>query len=105
MALRLVVGEPDDHADVSAWMPVLERISAAAARDQAAAVVSAAAVLGDTLRAAAQAPVGEGRPISALLQEGVANLQKAMESPSQGTPPQNLQIALDPELISDFIVE
>ena len=35
----------------------------------------------------------------------MANLQNALEAPAQETPSQDRSLALDPELISDFIVE
>ena len=105
MALQLVVGEPEDSANASAWMPVLEKISAAAAREHADSVVSAAAVLGDALRALAQSPSDDPFTVSSVMQEGVANLQKALEAPAQEIPSQDMSLALDPELMSDFIVE
>ena len=50
MALQLVVGEPQSSVNASAWLPVLDRISAAATREQADAVVGAAVVLGNSSR-------------------------------------------------------
>ncbi len=105
MALQLVVGEPDSGASPSAWMPVLERISAAATREHAASVVRAAAVLGEALRALAQSPSSDPSAVSSVLQDGVASLQNALEAPAQELPSQDRSLALDPELISDFIVE
>ena len=43
--------------------------------------------------------------VSSVLQDGVASLQNALEAPAQEQPPQDRSLALDPELISDFIVE
>ena len=105
MALQLVVGEPDSGASPSAWMPVLERISAAATREHAASVVRAAAVLGEALRALAQSPSSDPSAVSSVLQDGVASLQNALEAPAPELPSQDRSLALDPELISDFIVE
>jgi two-component system chemotaxis sensor kinase CheA len=105
MALRLVVGGQENSADASAWMPVLEKISAAAAREHSESVVSAAAVLADALRALAQSPSDDPLRVPAILQEGVANLQQALASPANVIAPQEIQLAQDPELISDFIVE
>jgi len=48
MALQLVVGEPENGASPSAWLPVLEKIAAAAAREHAAPVAGAAAGAGAT---------------------------------------------------------
>ena len=38
MALQLVVGEPENSANASAWLPVLEKIAAAATREHAESV-------------------------------------------------------------------
>ena len=103
MALQLVVGEPENSANASAWLPVLETIAAAATREHA--VLSAVAVLGDSLRALAKVPSDDPFAVSSVLQEGVANLQKALEVPAQTLPKQETPLALDPELMSDFIVE
>src|ERR1035437_3055198 len=105
MALQVVVEEPESSNDASAWMPVLEKISAAAASEHAESVVSAAAVLGAALRALAQSPSNDPFTVSSVLQEGVANLQKALEAPTQEVPSQDMSLAQDPELMSDFIVE
>ena len=103
MALQLVVGEPENGTKASAWMPTLEKISATAAREHAESVVGAVAVLGETLRALA--PSDDPSTVYSVLQEGVANLQKALEAPAQQIPSQEMSLAQDPELMSDFIVE
>src|ERR1022692_4376769 len=103
MALQLVVGEPENSAQPSAWMPVLERISAIAAREHVESVVSAVAVLGETLRALSAS--GDPSAVSSALQEGVAKLQQALESPVPKIDSQEMSLAQDPELMSDFIVE
>jgi two-component system chemotaxis sensor kinase CheA len=105
MALQLVVGEPEISTNASAWMPALEKISAAAVREHAESVVSAAAVLGEALRALAQSPSDDPFTVSSVLQDGVANLQKALEAPAQEIRSRDRPLALDPELMSDFIVE
>src|ERR1035437_9327018 len=105
MALQVVVEEPESSNDASAWMPVLEKISAAAASEHAESVVSAAAVLGAALRALAQSPSNDPFTVYSALQEGVANLQKALEAPAQEIQRQEMSLAQDPELMSDFIVE
>ena len=105
MALQLVVGEPENGASPSAWLPVLEKIAAAAAREHAAPVAGAAAVFGEALRALAQTPSDEPFRLSSVLQEGVANLQKALAEPAQESPSPDWSPAQDPELMSDFIVE
>src|ERR1022692_4937211 len=103
MALQLVVGEPENSAQPSAWMPVLEKISATAAREHVESVVSAVAVLGETLRALSAS--GDPSAVSSALQEGVAKLQQALESPVPKIDSQEMSLAQDPELMSDFIVE
>ena len=103
MALQLVVGEPENSAQPSAWMPVLEKISATAAREHVESVVSAVAVLGETLRALSAG--GDSSAVASVLQEGVANLQQALESPIEEIHTEEMSLAQDPELISDFIVE
>ena len=60
---------------------------------------------GEALRALAQVPSDDPFAVSSVLQEGVANLQKALEAPAQEIPSQDRSLALDPELMSDFIVE
>ena len=103
MALQLVVGDSQDTASASAWMQVLEKIAAVAARERAESVISAAAALGETLRAVS--PAGDPCVVYSILQEGVANLQKALEAPAQQAPSQEMSIAQDPELMADFIIE
>ena len=105
MALQLVVGEPENSTNPSVWIPVVERISAAANREQAESVVGAAHVLGDALRALAQRASSDPREVSIVLQEGVAKLQKALESPTKESAAEHESLSLDPELMSDFIVE
>ncbi len=105
MALQLVVGEPDSGANPSGWMPALEKISAAATREHADSVVRAVAAFGEALHALAQSPSSDPSAVSSVLQDGVASLQNALEAPAQERPPQDRSLALDPELISDFIVE
>jgi two-component system, chemotaxis family, sensor kinase CheA len=105
MALQLVVGEPEDSADASAWMPVLEKIAAIAAREHAESVVSATTALGEALRALAQSPSDEPCAVASVLQAGVAELQKALAEPAPELSSQDRQLAQDPELMSDFIVE
>ena len=105
MALQLIVGESDSSADASAWIPVLEKISAAAARENAESVAGAATLVGQALRALAVAPAGDPGAVAAVLQEGILNLQKAMEGPVRDVPPQEKLLSQDPELMSDFIVE
>ena len=39
MALQLVVGEPENSTNPSIWIPVVERISAAAVREHAESVI------------------------------------------------------------------
>ena len=105
MALQLVVGEPEHSANASAWLPVLETIAAAATREHAESVLNAVAVLADSLRALAKVPSDDPFTVSSVLQEGVASLQKALEVPAQVPSNRETSLALDPELMSDFIVE
>ena len=105
MALQLVVGEPASSANPSAWMPALEKISAAASREHADTVGRAVAVFAEALRALAQSPSSDPSAVSSVLQDGVASLQNALEAPPQEQSQQDRSLALDPELISDFIVE
>ncbi len=105
LALQLVVGEPESCGNAAVWMPALEKISATAERERAESVVGAAAVFREALGALARADAAEPSTVSSVLQEGVANLQKALEAPAREGPPQETSLALDPELMSDFIVE
>ncbi len=105
MALQLVVGEPESGASPSVWMPALEKISATATRQHADSVVRAVAVFGEALRALAQSPSSDPSAVSCVLQDGVAKLQNALEEPAEEIASREGSLALDPELISDFIVE
>jgi two-component system chemotaxis sensor kinase CheA len=105
MALQLVVGESENSANPASWLPAIEKISNAAARAHVAQVVSAADVLGQALRALAQSSSDDPFTVSSVLQEGVANLQRALEAPTPEIPSSDRSLALDPELLSDFIVE
>jgi len=100
VALQLVVAETGSSAGESFWMPVLERLSEAAQKEHAAALVDAIAALGRALRAMEKRPVSDPAEMSSLLQEGIARLQTAIDEPSQ-----NAGLSQDPELVSDFIVE
>jgi two-component system chemotaxis sensor kinase CheA len=86
-------------------MPAVEKISAAAAREHAKSVVTAAAVLGETLRGLAHSAADGSTAVYSALQDGVAGLQKALEAPAEEAPSQAMSLAQDPELVSDFIVE
>src|ERR1017187_4687135 len=103
MALQLVVGELENGTQASAWMLALERISATAAREHVDSVVRAVVILGETLRALSGS--GRSSAVSSVLQEGVATLQQALESPVSQIPTKEMSLAQDPELMSDFIVE
>jgi two-component system chemotaxis sensor kinase CheA len=104
MALQLVVGEPENSVNAPAWVPVLEKIAAEAARAHVQPVAAAAAGFADTLRTlACSAP--DGSVVSAALQEGVARLQNALEDSVGQRAPQSKSLAWDPELMSDFVVE
>ena len=105
MALRLVVGEPENSASASAWVPVLEKIAAEAAHEHAEPVASAAAACAEALRTLVACSTADGFAVSAALQEGVARLQIAVEESAQQRAPQSKPLAWDPELMSDFVVE
>ncbi len=96
LALRLVVAEPDGRAALEDWGPSLERIRTSAERQHASGVSHLVAEL---LRGLAASSV-----TMALLQDGVAALQQALEVPAPATPPGGSP-AQDPELMSDFVVE
>src|SRR3954463_8898515 len=83
MALQLVVGEPETGLNASAWVPVLEKISAAAVTERAESVAGAAAFFGVALRALAECSTADPLTVSTVLQEGVASLQSALVSPTQ----------------------
>ncbi len=105
MALQLVVGEPENSLNASAWVPVLEKISAAAIGEHAESVVGAAASFGLALRALAECATADSLTVSNVLQEGVASLQNALVAPARESVPPAKTIAWDPELMSDFVVE
>ena len=110
MALQLVVGEADSGSDASLWIPVLERLSAVARREQASGVADAIGALDRALRAIQQSPASDPGAVCALMQEGVASLQAALDRPAQAAtaqaaPTYDGGLAQDPELMTDFIVE
>ena len=99
LALRVVVGQPDEASAAAAWLGELKAIQDCAARACVQPVAEAA-------KAMAAALVEQGSS-AALLQEGLANLQHALESGGAAGPaPQPApSLAQDPELVQDFIVE
>jgi two-component system chemotaxis sensor kinase CheA len=105
MALQLVVGDPENSTNPSIWIPVVEAISAAAAREHAESVIGAADLLGHALRCLAKSSSNSPSEVSTVLQEGIAKLQQALEALARDVPSQDRSLSLDPELISDFIVE
>ena len=99
LALRVVVGQPDEASDAAAWLGELKDIQECAARLSAVPVAEAASAM-----AAALAAQGSS---AALLQEGLANLQRALEyggAPAPAAQPAP-SLAQDPELLQDFIME
>ena len=99
LALRLIVEEPDRGAAAGQWVPVLETIRGCAQRDQAAGVES---VVAGMLRAFASSTTTAA---AAVLRDGIAELQKALEAPVPTTLSSERSLAHDPELMSDFVVE
>ena len=101
LALRLVVEDADSGRDASQWLPVLERLAAVAARDHADLVAQQVNELNRSLRTLDEKPERTSCAVSALMQEGIANLQTALE---QEQSPRTT-LAQDPELLADFILE
>ena len=106
MALQLVVGEPENSTNPSVWIPVLERISAAATREHAESVVGAAAAA----RGGSAGPgTGHfGRPRAAFppcCRKAWQGSRRPWRRPHRRLLRQDRSLALDPELMSDFIVE
>ncbi|MDE3166652.1 MAG: Hpt domain-containing protein, partial [Acidobacteriota bacterium] len=101
LALRLVMADCEGPAAALACLSALESIRDAAARHKAAPVAAAAEELIRALPLAA-AP-------AAVLSEGVAALQRAIELAAAGSPQPAASapasLAQDPELMNDFIVE
>ena len=83
LALRLVIGEPENGASAADWMPALERIRQHAQRERADDVVRAADAFIDALRVAGGPGVSGADGPSGELQEGIARLQQAVEIDSQ----------------------
>jgi two-component system, chemotaxis family, sensor kinase CheA len=99
LALRVVVGQPDEASDAAAWLGELKDIQECAARLSAVPVAEAASAMAATLAAQGSS--------AALLQEGLANLQRALEyggAPAPAAQPAP-SLAQDPELLQDFIME
>ncbi|HTP36205.1 MAG TPA: chemotaxis protein CheA [Candidatus Acidoferrales bacterium] len=97
LALRLVVGDASSAGDESIWLPALQKIQRYAASLSAQPVVDAAQAVINAVAA------GESGPI--VLQEGIANLQKALEQQQPPAVPAAAPLAQDQELLSDFLVE
>ena len=87
MALQLVVGEPETSLNASVWVPVLEKISAAAVSEHAESVAGAATSFGLALRALAECSTADPLTVSNVLQEGVASLQNALVAPARESAP------------------
>uniref|UniRef100_Q01VJ7 Chemotaxis protein CheA n=1 Tax=Solibacter usitatus (strain Ellin6076) TaxID=234267 RepID=Q01VJ7_SOLUE len=96
LALRLVVGEPEDTGGAARWLPAFEQIRERAQREQAIDVSIAAGSFLDNMRRSALS--------ESALQDGIAALQKALDAPAVAAAADILP-AQDPELMSDFIVE
>jgi two-component system chemotaxis sensor kinase CheA len=96
LALRLVMGDSEVSEAVPACLSALESIRESAVRGQAPAVAAAASAI---LAALPSAPAP-----AAVLSEGIAALQRAIENASSPAP-REITVAQDPELLTDFIVE
>jgi two-component system chemotaxis sensor kinase CheA len=95
LAVRLVLTETDGGPGVESWAQALEAIHDGAVREGAAEAAEAACAAISTLR-------DSGDPVTAL-QEGLANLERALEAPPRA--PAETSPAQDPELLSDFVLE
>jgi len=105
LALRLVIGESETGTRASDWMPALERIRENAQRDRADDVVRAAATLMDAICKVEGTGAAGADRITAELQDGIARLQQAAESDAQRNATDDPRLALDPELMGDFVLE
>jgi two-component system chemotaxis sensor kinase CheA len=101
MALRLVVGDPESGAGISAWVSALDQIRDSATRERADGVAATAEAILKALRTDAPGTESAGSS-AAKLQEGVARLQQALDAHLRG---QETHLAQDPELMGDFILE
>jgi two-component system chemotaxis sensor kinase CheA len=98
LALRLVMGDSDVNDSVPLCLSALESIRDCAVRGQAPAVAAAASAL---LAALPSSPAP-----AAVMSEGIAALQRAVEQAGSPAPaPREHAVAQDPELLTDFIVE
>jgi two-component system chemotaxis sensor kinase CheA len=97
LALRLMVGQPGEDGDPSTWLPALEKLQDCAARLNSQPVADAAAAL--------RGAIADRGPDTVVLQEGIANLQRALEAQDSGSREPAPSLAQDPELLLDFIVE
>jgi two-component system chemotaxis sensor kinase CheA len=108
LALRLVVGQPDagnGEAESERWIAELRTIQSAAEREQAGQVAHAAAALVEVLETKSSAGGGDGKELSAELQEGFARLQESLHhEPARESKAERMP-AEDPELLSDFVLE
>lgn len=105
LALRLVVEDP--AAAASVWVSELEKIRDDAAHDSAGAVAATAEGMIGALRGA-DSRFSDAEQLAAELQHGILRLQQAMEAHTQQPAcqeSQELGLAQDPELLSDFILE
>jgi two-component system, chemotaxis family, sensor kinase CheA len=95
LALRLVLAGADTAPDADTWTEALEAIHSSAMREGAGDAAAAAR----SLLAAIQA-CGTSDP-APLLQDGLSRLQQTLEIHA----PEELSVAQDPELLSDFVLE
>ena len=103
LALQMVMADPlpaDSTRDFEEWIACLSRIQQDAAERQATLVEAAAAEVIAAVRSASDVPNSEGG-----IQEGIARLQEALDRESQQPSPQNVPLAQDTELLSDFVLE
>jgi two-component system, chemotaxis family, sensor kinase CheA len=96
LALRLVVASPESDGGASFWLPALASIQGCAAAGSVQPVHAAASAMLAALHDRGTSPE--------VLQEGIANLQKAL-APEESPRGASLSLAQDPELLQDFIVE
>ena len=108
LALRLVMGGPETAQAMCEWISAIEEIRHAALAEQAEAVSAAAASVLQRLQQAAKVDgPQDGSPMAAL-QDGIAQLQQALDAGNPGNPsPASAayQLAQDPELLADFALE
>ena len=104
LAMRLVMDGAESSQPLDDWMAAIEAIRRSALSEQAQAVAEAAGSAIRKLGGPGDRDGWDGGASAAAFEDAVASLQQAIDAESHPTPATG-QIAQDPELLGDFVLE